>query len=459
MHLRSRLLLATTIISAVTSSLALAGGLQVKLGGHMDMMVGSRTQKPTYNNLYNVDPTVASAASIDKALASDGRIDINIDSEEENNMKYGGLLSLNADPSDSTQGEKGLVNKAMIYWQHSKIGRFEAGNYYGAGGMFEMTPTNFAKAGYGVHGYWSSWVNDAAYVDLSSTVLNAYLPTSKVLMPGLMPYKYLYSPNLPSNYSGKHYAAAPKVTYYTIPLPGLTFGVSFIPDMDSTGTITTQAGAESGPTDPERNTSRPTFRNIISGGLLYEVDLAAVKLRSSITGEVGKAKKYQGTDLVNDLKAYEVGFGATHGQYSVGASYGNWGKTGTYRQRYDNTKQGANYWTAVLAKQQEKLGYSLSYMQSKRAGGLEAIGSNLQSGFAKKINAATNNSLDTTPGKDATFSDNSYNTLKVVSLGIDYKIAPGLLSYLEGTRFVFKSRSDTQSNAGYIILSGVRLSF
>jgi len=463
MQLKPSILTTVLLSSLVTSSLASAS-LTVKLGGHMDMMVGTRQQKPVYQKIYDIKAPLSQnpATSHKKALVSDGRININIDSEEENNFKYGGLLSLNANPSDSTQGEKGLVSKAMFYVEHSKVGRFEAGNYYGAGGMFEMAPTNFAKAGYGVHGYWSSWINDAAYIDLSSTALgpngiNQLGSDTERLLPCLMAYEYIYSPNLPSNFSGKHYASAPKVTYYTIPLPGLTFGISFIPDLDSTGAITTQAGSNTGPVDPERAGSRPTFKNIFSGGFMYETEVSAVKLKGSVTGEIGKAKKYYNTDLNNDLKAYEIGLGATYGEYSIGATYGNWGKTGTYRKRYAGTKQGANYWTAVLAQQKEKLGYSLSYMQSKRAGGMEAMGSNFQYLYSSPLDP--NNRNPNAISSSQTFSSTGYNKLQVISLGVDYKVAPGLMPYLEGTRFVFKNKAKPHSNSGYVILSGLRLSF
>ena len=119
-------------------------------------------------DIYIKNPMEERQAYSKKSIVTDGRININIDSKDEGDFKYGGLLVLNANPSDSTTGEKGLVSRDMIYVQHNKFGRLEAGNYYGAGGMFEMTPTNFAKAGYGVHGYWSSWINNAAYVDLST---------------------------------------------------------------------------------------------------------------------------------------------------------------------------------------------------------------------------------------------------------------------------------------------------
>lgn len=433
-----------TLVSALVASSISHAELGVKLGGTMDVMTGGRSEKPEYRYIYQKNPMDKRQAYSKKSIVTDGRININIDSKDEGDFKYGGLLVLNANPSDSTTGEKGLVSRDMIYVQHNKFGRLEAGNYYGAGGMFEMTPTNFAKAGYGVHGYWSSWINNAAYIDLST------IGVGKKYYPNLMGHKYLSSPNLPSNYSGEHYAAAPKVTYYTIPFPGVTFGVSYIPDLDSTGTISTQAGAQSGPKDEGRKMNRPTFKNIFSGGFMYEFDVKDVNIKTSVTGEVGKAKKYAGTNFVNDLKAYEIGFGAVYNQYSIGATYGNWGKTGTYREKYKGTKQGADYWTAVFAHDTEVFGYSLSYMQSKRAGGLEPIGSNLHYELSGRTGK---------PIKDKTFSDTKYNKLKVVSLGIDYKMAPGLMPYAEATRFVFKDASAPKSNAGYIFLTGVRLKF
>lgn len=449
----------TTVMASVVATTSLANDVKVKLGGSLDMMVGAVEQKLPYHNSTFIGINTPSTSN-KKAIVSDGRININIDGELDSGLKYGGLIYLNADPSIATSSKAGLVDKSMVYVQSDKIGRLEAGNYPGAGGLLGMDTFTFAKAAYGVEGYWSTWVKDVAYVDIGTEFAQPI--SGQKMIPSTLAHRYLMNPNLPSNYSGYHYSDAPKITFYTQPITGLTVGVSYIPDLDSTGTIRTQGGKESGPTDPERlkvNT-RPTFKNIISGGVHYHAKLNPIEMKMSLIGEIGKAKKYYGTNLINDLKAYQLGLALIHGEYSLAGSYGNWGKTATYLAKYEGTKQGTEYWNLIFAQQKEKLGYSLSYMQTRRAGGLEAVGSQLSSGIAARVNAGYGlNYYSTTPSANRSYSDSSYNTLHAVSLGVDYKLAPGFIPYIEATRFIFKSKGIPNSNSGFNVLTGLRLKF
>ena len=456
MSLKSRFLL--SVMASVLTTTSLANDVKVKIGGSLDMMVGAVEQKSPYHNSTFISSSSPSTSN-KKAIVSDGRININIDGELDSGLKYGGLIYLNADPSIATSSEAGLVDRSMVYVQSDKVGRLEVGNYPGAGGLLGMDTFTFAKAAYGVEGYWIAWVKDVAYVDIG-TEFAPYMSGQKMIS-GTLGHRYLINPNLPSNYSGHHYYDAPKITFYTQPITGLTVGISYIPDLDSTGTIRTQGGKESGPTDPERlevNT-RPTFKNIISGGVHYHAKLNPIEMKMSLIGEIGKAKKYYGTNLINDLKAYQLGLALIHGEYSLAGSYGNWGKTGTYRAKYEGTKQGAEYWNLIFAQQKEKLGYSLGYMQTRRAGGLEPVGSQVSSGIAAGLNAGYGASYSTTPSANRSYSDSSYNTLHAISLGVDYKLAPGFIPYIEATRFIFKSKGIPNSNSGFNVLTGLRLKF
>lgn len=444
-------LFTTLITMCFTCSAYADEDLRVKLGGRIDTMVGNITQKGDFNKVQN-----ANAKAIGKrnksSIVTDSKIHINADHQVTEDFSYGGLLWLHADTSTATNDEPGIADKVMIYMQHNKVGRLEGGNYPGAGGVFEMDTTNIAKAAYGVEGYWSKWVNDGAYQSVSVLPFPAQPST---IVNNLGGYKYLITPNLPSNYSGYYYSDASKLTFYTEPLKGLFLGVSWIPDMDSTGSIATIGGPD-GPNDPTRkaNGYRPTFKNIISGGIQYAGEYGDFKYKASFAGEIGKAKKYRNTNLVRDLKAYEVGARLGYKQFSIGGSYGSWLKTATYKEKFANTKQGSDYWTLLFAHDIENFGYSISYMQSRKAGGLEAIGAQVQVLAAKPF------APNYIPQKDINYSDTKYNRFSNISFGMEYKLAPGLLPYAEVSRFRYKDANGAMfNNRGYVTLAGLRVNF
>ncbi|MBS0236015.1 MAG: porin [Proteobacteria bacterium] len=439
-----RFILLSLVLPGIAYAGQVGGAPKVTIEGRMDTTWGLRHQNAPYDRMYSFTPGYTISPDLrDHAIVNDTKIDIKVNSPEDCEIAYGGLIRLNADTSTATSGEDSIADKTMFFVQSNRFGRIEGGNYPGAGAMFEMDISTYAKAGYGVEGFWLKWMNDVALVVLPG-------PTP-VLLSGLSGFRYLASPNLPSNYSGLFYSDAPKLTYYTKPLDDLTIGVSYIPDLDSTGTVVGIAPLTGGPVDSQRFALgyRPTYRNIISGGAQYKKKLADWVFTMNVAGEIGSAKKYRNTDYIRDLRAYEVGGIVSYKTYSAGATYGNWGKTGTYRAQFPGTKQGASYWTLTASQQMEKLGYSLTYIHSRRAGGLEGVGSQL-----------TNNSAPFfTPLQLPEFSDTSDNRMKALSFGAQYLVAPGLLPYTEVTGFRFSSAAETPSNHGYVWLTGIRMNF
>jgi hypothetical protein len=452
------------LFSLLTSSSIAAQAPTIKLGGRIETFIGYRKLSNDYSE--KIEDRIGFSFFVpngqinNAAIVNDTKIDINIDGISDSGYKYGGLIRLHGDTSLATNEEDGNADKVMFYLQNDKIGRVEAGNYPGSAAMFEMDSSNVAKAAYGVDGYWSKWVHDVTYVNLSTfPLINPLFTVAGVTgikrISNLMGYKFLVTPNLPSNYSGYYYSDAPKLTFYTQPIPELTVGITYIPDLDSTGSIATIAGRESGPTDPSRFAMnyRPTFRDIWSGGLQYKTDIRDFKVKASIVGEVGKAKKYFGTDIVRDLKAIEAGFTIGYEEYAIAASYGSWFNTATYRKKFDGTKQKSHYWTLGFSQTMDKFGYSITYMKSLKAGGLEAIGNQIQMILLKQANPSA------VPFEDVNFSDRSYNKFTNLSLGAEYKLAPGLLPYAEASFFRMKDSIAPTNNNGAIYLTGLRLTF
>ncbi len=440
------------ILSTIAASAHAAEALTVTLSGRLDTMAGYTKQSGEYRDVINNMSVLTGQASTNGkvnsgSIVNDTKIDINIDGVTDSNLKYGALIRLNVDTSKTTTGESGNAKQTMAYIQHDSIGRLEGGNYYGAAGVFEMDTTSaLAKAAYGIDGFWSKWASEDAYINLSG--ISPFLPQSAKLN-DISGHKFIVSPNLPSNYSGKYYASAPKLTFYTMPHPTLTIGVSYIPDLDSTGTVATRATAGDGPVDPDRKGNRSTFKNIISGGFQFKHNFDQdLNVKASLVGEIGKAKKYLGTNLIRDLKAYETGVAVGYKDIVVAATYGSWMNTGTYKAKFKGTKQGSEYWSLGAGYTLGNLGYSLTFLKSKKAGGLEAVGTNLQGNIP---------GLVPTPNKS--FSDTAYNKLTNISLGIEYKAAPGLLPYVEVSRFHFKDASAPKNNQGAVYLSGLRVTF
>lgn len=434
----------SAILSVIATAANAAEPPTVKLGGRFDTMVGHVRQTGEYRDVIDNNTFQNKGKGNRSAIVNDTKIDINIDGVTDSGLiKYGGLIRLNADTSKSTANQSGIAEKTMAYIQHDSIGRLEGGNYYGAGGIFEMdTTAALAKAAYGVDGFWSKWASETAYIDMSW--INPHAP--KIKMDNLSGYKFIVSPNLPSNYSAQYYASAPKLTAYTMPHPTLTIGVSFIPDMDSTGSVATRASRDDGPVDADRRGNRPTFKNIISGGVQFKHNFNREwNIKAGLVGEIGKAKKFVGTDLLRDLKAYEAGLAIGYQDFVIGGTYGSWMKTGAYKTKLEGTKQGSQYWTLGAAYQQGNLGYSLNFMKSKKAGGLESIGTDVQRRLGAPIS----------PNK--AFSDATYNKFTNISLGVEYKAAPGFMPYAEASRFHFKDANAPKSNQGVVYLIGTRL--
>lgn len=403
---------------------------KVKLGGRIDSMVGFVQQSDAFKYATPNDPTSGKIAR--NAVVNDTKLDINIDGEA-GDIKYGGLIRLNVDTSKATSGKTGFGDKTMAYVQHNKIGRLEVGNYFGAGAAIEMDGTNFAVGGYGVDGFANLWVNE-------KTMLRSVIPQSTY-------NTFMVSPNLPSNYSGNKYSDAPKITFFTEPLEHLLMGISYIPNLDSTGTVAGRANKNGGPVDKARKDNPPTLRDIFSAGIQYTFDVQQVKIKAGVAGEIGKSKKTAtGLKLFRDLKAYEATLAFTYDGYTLFGSYGDWGKSGTFIEAFPNTKQGASYWTLGLAKAWDKLHTSVTYMKSKKAGGMEF--------FAGSVGTRTDSFHGLAP-----LTDGGYNKYENAVVDLEYKITSGLAVYAEYSYFKFKEYGAPKSNKGSVVLLGSRIVF
>ena len=162
-------------------------------------------------------------------------------------------------------------------------------------------------------------------------------------------------------------------------------------------------------------------------GLSYTSEIKNVGLKVAAVGEFGTN---QDADKKN-LRAYEVGANLSYKGFTVGGSYGDWGKYNEAKTGSDNIGK-TSYWTAGLGYANGPISASLTHLQSKKG------------------------TTDLANKKAA------YDKLRNTVLGVDYKLAPGVLPYVEFASFKMNQASQAKpedNNKGHIIMTGVKLNF
>ena len=198
---------------------------------------------------------------------------------------------------------------------------------------------------------------------------------------------------------------ANKITYYTPRYQGFQVGVSYTPDAGVRGQGTA-AGTTNLLADNNGN-----YENIWSGGIHWEGNYEQVGIALAATGEQGDAETGGVFGSTEDLASYNFGGNLTFAGFVVGGSYGNYTETANVD---------AEYWTAGFGYDFGPFGSSVTYLDS------------------------TTDTVD------------FYN----VSVGVDYKLAPGFTPYIEASYFqADPAATATARNDGTVVLVGTQLAF
>lgn len=237
---------------------------------------------------------------------------------------------------------------------------------------------------------------------------------------------------------------ARKVSYYTPKMQGFQAGISYTPDTGNTGggAITaSQSGIDEIKIEGTSNTYifNKNVKDALAAGLSYEHNISdGVDLKVAASGEYGKSAgklrviENQGKDsekLLNsyklsDLATYNLGLTLNYGNFSYGASYGTLGKSLTTKE-FHKTGRNTKFLNGAVAYGQGPIKTSVSYFKSNQ--------------FA--------------------------NTLNSVTLGSEYKLAPGLLPYAELSYFEAKGKPSFYPEApkrktrGTVAVLGAKLKF
>jgi hypothetical protein len=361
--------------------------------------VGGKTDKLSNNN-----------------IATDAYLNFNIKGVADSGLKYGGLIKLNANTSKSKKemyaggDDKSIAEQVMAYLE-SGYGRVEVGNYTGVAESMKVNAGTFASATGGING-------DSQYYWNASTMEDEIVGGETVKVKTKT--AFLQTANLPTNELGTfglRGVNAAKLNYYTPEFSGFRFGATFTPNTKVYGTASSVTSVV------KDNTG---FKNVFETGLSYTSEIKDVGVKFAVVSEFGKNQEKD----VKNLRAYEVGTNLSYKGFTVGGSYGDWGKYGASTAANAIEFGKTSYWTAGVGYANGPMSASLTHLQGKK--GIETRG------------------------------DKKHNKLRNTVIGVDYKVAPGILPYVEFSSFKMNQASQADkdnNNKGHIFMTGVKLSF
>jgi hypothetical protein len=421
----NKFLITTALVASFVTTNAMATP-EVSVNGSIDSKFVNNSQKEKFR-YDNLDSTTGKKLS-NNNIAADAYINFNIKGEVKEGLKYGGLIKLNANTSKSKKemfdkDDKQSIAEQVMAYLESGYGRVEVGNYTGVTESMKVNAGTFASATGGINGdsqyYWNQYTMQE---DANSTAT----PKEKVKTKTA----FLQTANLPTNELGTfglRGVNAAKINYYTSEFSGFRFGATFTPNTKVHGTA-------SSVTSVVKDKEAAGFKNVFETGLSYTSEIKDVGVKFAVVGEFGKNQESGNADQAKNkknLRAYEVGTNLSYKGFTVGGSYGDWGKYGASTAANAPEFGKTSYWTAGVGYANGPLSASVTHLQGKK--GIAKVGEN------KK-----------------------HNTLKNTVIGVDYKVAPGVMPYVEFSSFKMNQASQADkenNNKGHMIMTGVKLNF
>jgi len=342
-----------------------------------------------------------------QAFRSDTEVTLRIDGKTDGGLGYGGGVNLEADvdgngtaPTAGTDSDnQGLNASATWVYVDGAWGRVELGSNVGAQGTMKVDASNIARATGGIDGDYTYYANSSAQFLATPDLYLGY---------GL------------TNLGNEAKENLNKATYYTPRFAGFQLGVSYIVNSIDRGQSVTRA---------DRNNTA-TAENIFAGGVSYDNKFGDVGFAVAATGETGQAEACAttagactaGATIYEDLRTWNVGAKLSYMGFSLAGSYGDLGDS--LRVKTLNADN-SHYWTVGGAYEYGPFGVSVTYLDSEYDNG-GALG---------------------------------HNDFQNLSVGTDYKLAPGLTPYAEVSFFEQEAPGVVNDNDGTVFIAGTQLTF
>lgn len=399
--MQKRFLLASAASAAVLA-MSISGAsaeVAVKLSGSIATEFGYVNQKADYKTVQTTTASGVANRNFKTGQGLSSKMRAAVDGKSDAGLNYGGMLELDNTSFDSTKdyGDAVRFRKSYVYLGSDAMGTVRFGMDETMSNKMKIDATKIS-AGDGPG-------TDASYF-MNSQVGSGY---------------YVVGPNLYTD-SSSTMRKYHKVSYVTPSVAGFQFGIDYGVNNEDRGGLgnlfAKSYSASTGATVDNR------YNNMFTAGLTYNYAADNLTVQLGSTGMYGKAKKQVGasalTDKYRDLRAYQVGTVITYTNFSVAGSYGDSGKSGNNKDTTDAlAKAKQSFYTVGASYQQGPVVISLTDINSK-------------------------------------YRKNKFNNYQ---LGTSYKVAPGMVTFIEGSKFKFKPQTAVAKNSGSVILIGAKLAF
>lgn len=413
----------TTLAASLFAGAAFADTPKVTVGGYANFEVGYTDDD--FDDYRSAALTPAGpTAQRGQAFRNDTIVAFKIDGKSDSGLGYGGEINILADTSADVQGRGVNASKTMVYLENA-WGRVEMGSNVGAENTMKVDAATIARATGGINGDWTYFANAG-----NQFLAQAALPLQYGAIGSNSATTY--------NFLGQRTEEnLNKITYYTPRWAGFQLGVSYLPDQSNRGQGTT---AQTVPGPNRSSDNAGLSENIFTGGLSYDNKFGDVGFAAAVTGVHGNSQLTQ----YEDLSAWNAGAKLSYMGFSLAGGYGDWGDSNTLKTaNSDDT----HYWNVGLGYEYGPFGASVTYLNST---------------FDCGTNAATINGAFGATGDCLSTGKNDFDS---ISVGADYKLAPGLTPYAEVTWYDMDSTTTNvvgtgnRDNQGYVGIVGTQLNF
>ncbi len=401
------ILLTTTALATLFAGVAAAAheatikdseGLSVSFGGSLEGQAATRSQASKYTNDQGITP-----ANKNVAFDTIAAIHASVKNKTAEGTTYGAQVGILTTTQSQQPAGSSALDRTFLFIENDDAGRFEFGSNNGVASTMRTGADSIARATGGIDGDWGNYVAVGNLPNYTQNFITA--PTT---------YLTNYQNSGVQLFNGDEKSR--KVNYYTPEYKGFQAGFTYTPDVRNSGQD--DISALNGNGTPASGYNLPTAKNAFSAGLSWKgefdknqsLKVSAVGETSSVRAKAGDPNTYYGnkSGIFGAEYAYE--------DFSVAASYGNQGKSGFAKNITTGTAvKGGSFWSLGAAYVQGPVGASLTYM---------------------------NSTLNT-------------NKLNLVSLGLDYQVAPGLLPYFEVTYFAAKQKLNYNASSGTPAVAGL----
>ena len=372
--------------------------LHLNICGWLDAQTGFRAQDGKYLRTSSTtnDPQRAGITTNNRNIAFDtaGIVRFEAKGKTKKGLLYVANIDISADiNSNHNQNNNNFarINRALIYLQDNDMGRLELGNNDGAASTMLPTANYVAAATGGVGGDWAKYVvlqrpgtsTDTIFINPNDFHMNAgSLLDQQGILSGLTPIQ-----------------KSRKITYYTpiIQDTGIQLGISYTPDASNVSFVF--------PNKVANSTTAPLlgYRDGFSGGISWKGDIARDNMvKVAVVGEYAQASK-EAKSFFHDLGSVGVGLSHVYKDFSTAISYNYLSRSGLRKATAASDKTKKDNYVATL-------------------------------GFAYNIDKKTTVSVT------GLMSEKWKNKFYNISLGAQYKLAPGLLPYAEVSFFNMKQK-------------------